>query len=75
CGASVAVSDISSLPEVVQEAGVLFDPGSVESIAAGIIEAIKDRAKLRSKSLKQASKFSWKKAAADTYRVYQEVLS
>ena len=75
CGAAVAVSNISSLPEVVQDAGVLFDPGSVESIAAGIIEAIKDRAKLRSKSLKQASKFTWKKAATDTYRVYQEVLS
>lgn len=75
CGAAVAVSDVSSLPEVVQDAGVLFDPQSVESIATGIIEAIKDRAKLRSKSLKQASKFTWERAAADTYRVYQEVLA
>ncbi|KKT49528.1 MAG: Glycosyl transferase group 1 [Candidatus Collierbacteria bacterium GW2011_GWC2_44_18] len=75
CGAAVAVSNISSLPEVIGEAGVLFDPGSVEAIVAGIIEAIENRAGLRPKSLKQASKFSWKNTANATYKVYQEVLS
>ena len=75
CGASVAVSDISSLPEVVGEAGVLFDPESVESIAAGIIEAIKNRGKLKEKSLAQAAKFTWEKTARETYRVYQQVLA
>lgn len=75
CGAAVAVSNISSLPEVVGDAGVLFDPLSVDSIAAGIIEAIENRSVLREKSLLQASKFTWKKAAEETYRVYQDVLS
>ncbi len=75
CGAPVAVSDISSLPEVVGGAGVLFDPESVESIAAGIIEAIQNRSKLKEKSLAQASKFTWEKTAIETHRVYQEVLS
>lgn len=75
CGASVAVSNTSSLPEVVGEAGVLFDPESVESIAAGIIEAIKNRGKLKEKSLAQASKFTWEKTARETYKVYQEVLA
>lgn len=75
CGAPVAVSDISSLPEVVGDAGVYFDPNSVDSIAAGIIEAIQNRATLRKKSLLQASKFTWKKTAEETYKVYQEVLS
>lgn len=75
CGAAVAVSDISSLPEVVGEAGVLFDPESVESIAAGIIEAIKNRNKLKEKSLIQAAKFTWEKTATETYKVYQQVLS
>jgi glycosyltransferase involved in cell wall biosynthesis len=74
CGAAVAVSDISSLPEVVGEAGVLFDPESTEGIAAGIIEAIKNRAELREKSLVQAAKFTWEKAAESTYQVYLEVL-
>lgn len=75
CGASVAVSDISSLTEVVGSAGVLFDPNSVQSIAAGIIEAIENRSVLRQKSLEQASKFSWKKAAEETYKVYKDILS
>jgi len=75
CGASVAVSNTSSLPEVVGEAGVLFDPESVESIAAGIIEAIKNRRILKEKSIVQASKFTWEKTAIETYKIYQEVLS
>ena len=75
CGASVAVSNISSLPEVVDDAGVLFDPSSVESIAAGIIEAIQNRTELKKKSLAQAAKFSWEKTAKETYRVYQQVLA
>jgi glycosyltransferase involved in cell wall biosynthesis len=74
CGAPVAVSNVSSLPEVVGEAGVLFDPESVESIAAGIIEAIKERSKLRGKSLAQAAKFTWEKTAKETHKVYQQVL-
>lgn len=74
CGAAVAVSNISSLPEVVGQAGVLFDPNSAQSIASGIITAIQDRVKLRSKSLEQAKKFSFDKAADKTYKVYQEVL-
>lgn len=75
CGAAVAVSNISSLPEVVGSAGILFDPESVDSIATGIIKAIENRSTLRSKSLTQAAKFSWKKAAIATHKVYQAVLS
>lgn len=75
CGASVAVSNVSSLPEVVGDAGILFDPYDVQDMAAAIIKAIENRSTLREKSLKQASKFSWKKAAESTYKVYQEVVS
>lgn len=74
CGAPVAVSNVSSLPEVVEGAGVLFDPESVESIAAGIIEAIENRSKLKPLSLAQASKFTWEKTAERTHDVYQSVL-
>ncbi len=74
CGAAVAVSNTSSLPEVVGEAGILFDPNSAQSIASGIITAIQDRARLRPLSLNQAKKFSFDKAAERTHRVYTEVL-
>lgn len=75
CGAPVAVSNISSLPEVVGDAGILFDPESIESIAAGIIKAIQDRNELRQKSLVQASKFTWEKTAEETHQVYEQVLA
>ncbi len=74
CGAPVAVSNCSSLPEVVGSAGILFDPHSAESIASGIIKAIQDRVALKQKGLEQAKKFSFEKAANRTYRVYTEVL-
>lgn len=74
CGAPVAVSNTSSLPEVVGDAGVYFDPKSPESIASGIIEAIQGRAKLRQLGLIQAQKFSFKQAAKKTYKVYKDVL-
>lgn len=74
-GAAVAVSDVSSLPEVVGDAGVLFDPNSIDSIATGIIEAIENRSELRRKSLEQASKFTWERTAEKTYNAYKQVLS
>lgn len=74
CGAPVAVSNVSSLPEVVDDAGVLFDPEKAESIAAGIIEAIENRTELKQKSLAQAAKFTWEKTAQKTHDVYQQVL-
>jgi len=75
CGAPVAVSNISSLPEVVGKAGVLFDPNSPEDIASGIIKAIQNRAALSQKSLVQSKLFSFKDAAKKTHQVYESVLS
>ncbi len=75
CGAPVAVSNTSSLPEVVGNAGILFDPTDPTAIASGIIKAIQDRARLRTLGLEQAKKFSFKKAAERTYKVYKDVLA
>lgn len=74
CGAPVAVSNTSSLPEVVGSAGNYFDPKSPDSIASSIIKTIQDRAKLRALGLIQAQKFSFRQAAQRTYKVYKEVL-
>lgn len=75
CGAPVAVSNTSSLPEVVGSAGNYFDPKDEVSIASGIIKTIQDRAKLKQLGLVQAQKFSFKLAAQRTYKVYKDVLS
>lgn len=74
CGAAVVTSNISSLPEVVDKAGVLVDPEDVKAIAAGIIKAIENRADFRAKGLKRAKRFTWKETAEKTYQLYQQTI-
>ncbi len=72
-GCPVVISDVSSLPEVVGEAGVLVDPNKTEEIANGIEKAIKNREELIEKGYQQAKKFSWEKCARETLKVLKEV--
>ncbi len=69
CGAPTVVSDRGSLPEVVQSAGLLVDPFSVPSIAAGLTRLVTDGAlagRLRGAGLARARAFTWDGAAAVT---------
>ncbi len=70
----VVASDVSSLPEVVGDAGILVDPENVRSIAEGIARALTPQARdLVKKGLLQVKKFSWEKAARQTLAVLEEV--
>lgn len=73
CGTLVLTSNVSSLPEVVGEAGILVDPYSVDDIALGISKILRlsdiARSNLVEEGLKQAQKFSWEKAARETLEV------
>jgi glycosyltransferase involved in cell wall biosynthesis len=78
CGTPVVVSDRSSLPEVVGDAGLLIDPESPENLAAAVARVLDDsalRASLRQQGLIRSAKFSWARAARQTMAVYQQVLS
>lgn len=72
-GVPVVVSNIGSLPEVVGNAGVLVDPGDIDSIAAGIKEVLlAPSAKYNSMveaGVTQAKKFSWEETARKTLEV------
>ncbi|MBN1120974.1 MAG: glycosyltransferase family 4 protein [Anaerolineae bacterium] len=77
CGAPVVVSERSSLPEVVGEAGILVNPDQPESIAEGLLHVLSNTqvaAELTRRGIKQAAKFSWRKAAEETLAVYEKVL-
>ncbi len=69
CGAPVCVSNNSSLPEVVGDAGLLFNPSDPADIASSILEIKKDREKWVKKSLTRAKHFSWEKCAEETLAV------
>lgn len=71
----VVCSNTASLPEVAGDAAVYFDPLDEEAMAKSITEAIANKDKLVEKGKKQLSKFSWTKAAQETYQVYEKLCS
>lgn len=78
CGTPVVVSNGSSLPEVVGDAGVMVDPKRPESIYQGIERVLGDptfQSQLRKKGLKRAQRFTWEKTAQMTQKIYKEVSS
>lgn len=76
CGTAVIVSNNSSLPEVVEDAGLLIDPKKIDHIEQSI-RTISTDVKLRNKlsklSLEQAKKFSWEKMAKVAIKVLENV--
>ena len=76
CGVPVITSDVSSLPEVVGDAGVLVDPTDTHAIAEALIAMNGDaggRARFRAAGLDRAAQFSWERAARETLAVYEKV--
>lgn len=77
CGAPVAASNATSIPEVVGDAAVTFDPMDIGSIAEKLDMVLSSEAlrkEMREKGLKRAGLFSWKESARMTSEVYREVL-
>lgn len=77
CGTPAAVSNNSSLPEVAGSAGILFDPHDADNIKIVIEKILSDEnlyIALKKNCAKQADKFTWRKTAEETLKVYQEIL-
>ena len=75
-GTVVVTSNVSSLPEAVNDAAMLVNPENVFDIARGIREVLLDpelRAKLVAKGKEQAARFSWERTAREVLEVYEEV--
>jgi glycosyltransferase involved in cell wall biosynthesis len=73
CGLPVIVSNVSSLPEVVGDAGILVDPHDVDEMTVSmwrVLNEARTRSEMRDKGLRQAARFSWEKAACETLAVY-----
>lgn len=75
-GVPVISSNVSSMPEVVGQAGLLLDPKNIGLWVQSIIKVL-DLAKLRqtmsAAGLKQAKNFSWAKTARETVKVYESI--
>lgn len=78
CGAPVLVSNSSSLPEVVGEAGLLFDPLDEQALAQRMAQALSDaklRQSLSQAGLQRARAFTWQQAASQLLDLYARVLA
>ena len=76
CGTAVGVAKATSLPEVVGDAGIYFDPFSTEEIKDTINRLLTDCAlkdQLVQKGLLRVKKFSWKESAKKIVDVYQSM--
>ncbi len=78
CGAPVITSNVSSLPEVVGEAGLQVPPDDTEAIAAALHRLLTDdaeNARQRALSVARAGQFTWERTAELTLRAYEAAVS
>ncbi len=76
CGAPVLTSNTSSLPEVAGEGAWLVDPTDVDAIADGMRRLLCDEALRRSlieRGYANVRRFSWRRAAAETLQVIEQM--
>ena len=75
-GVPVLASDISSIPEIVGDCGVLTAPFDVTKMSFDLERILTDkplRTLLIKKGLERAKKFSWDHCVAKTVEVYKQV--
>lgn len=76
CGCPVITAKVSSMPEVVGDAGILVNPQSVDDIRAAIIRVSGNnvvRRELSALGVMQAAQFSWERAAMETLELFREM--
>jgi glycosyltransferase involved in cell wall biosynthesis len=73
----VVCSNTSSIPEVVGDAGVYFDPYSIESIRLATERVVESESLINDLIRKGENRlkfFSWDKCANETLKVYKSLL-
>lgn len=77
-GTPVICSNVSSLPEVVGDAGILIDPSDVDALQMHLQEMTSDRNlcnDLALKARKRSLEFTWANCAKNTLNVYRSVIT
>ncbi len=77
-GVPVVTSNVSSLPEVAGEVGLLINPHDVDALAAALDQALHDevwRTQAIAAGLARARQFTWERAAEQLLDVYARTLN
>lgn len=74
CGTPVVTSNTTSLPEVVGDAGLMFNPHNVDELVTKLYEVLSYQdlqRKLIKRGLERSRLFTWEESAEKTRQVYQ----
>jgi len=77
CGTPVITSNVSAMPEVVGDAGILVDPKNSQAIADAVCRLQSDPIyyqELREKGLKRVQAFTLENVAEHVVGVYEKLL-
>ena len=78
CGTPVITSNVTSIPEVVGNGGLLINPNNIDELSTSLEKTLVDtlfRKNLKKKALERASIYSWENTAKNTLKVYNSILS
>jgi glycosyltransferase involved in cell wall biosynthesis len=78
CGTPVISSNVTSLPEVVGNAGILVEPQNQEQLKQAMLNILSNislQETLRQKSIMRAKQFSWEKCANETIEIYKKIIN
>jgi glycosyltransferase involved in cell wall biosynthesis len=74
-GAPVITSNVSSLPEIVGDAGILIDPFHEQELFQAMRRLVEDapyRIEMQEKGLRRSAQFSWSTTASQVLELYQK---
>lgn len=76
CGKVVIASNKSSIPEVVGDGGILFNPFNIDELYNKILNVLEDedlKHYYENAAIRQAKKFSWENTAKKTIMIYKKL--
>jgi glycosyltransferase involved in cell wall biosynthesis len=77
CGTVAIAANCASIPEVVGDAGLLFDPKQPDELVdrlLWLLDHSAERDRLIAKGQQRASQFGWDKTAAETMAIYHSLV-
>jgi glycosyltransferase involved in cell wall biosynthesis len=77
-GAAVITSNVTSIPEVVGDAGIMVDPRDIDSLTVrmkDILTGNVNRGGLKKKAFQRSKEFSWDKVAEKVLITYNKIVS
>lgn len=78
CGVPVISSNITSLPEILEDSAILINPYDIDELCSSMFKALEDthlRSQLISKGLAKASKLSWLDTGKNTLNAYENTIN